>query len=118
YGTVEKQLITQKELMIVPNAPRFLREGDEMSFTSKVTNLSDTTLTVTSAASFFDAVTNENITSKVLKSDSIIKVTVAKGQNIPVSWKLSIPEGTGAIKYRVSASSQQFSDAEEMAIPV
>eukprot|EP00903_Cladosiphon_okamuranus_P000076 g76.t1 len=36
YSLDSKELITQKELMILPNAPRFLREGDEIYFTAKV----------------------------------------------------------------------------------
>ncbi|MBP9600701.1 MAG: carboxypeptidase-like regulatory domain-containing protein, partial [Lutibacter sp.] len=33
--------VTQKELMVLPNPPRFLREGDEIIFSSKISNLSD-----------------------------------------------------------------------------
>ena len=33
------QTVTQKELMVVPNAPRFLREGDAIVFSAKITNL-------------------------------------------------------------------------------
>ncbi len=43
-GFITKQTITQKELMIQPNPPRFLREGDEIYFTAKVSNLSDDSL--------------------------------------------------------------------------
>ncbi len=38
---VYNETVTQKDLMIVPNPPRFLREGDEIYFTAKVSNLSD-----------------------------------------------------------------------------
>ena len=33
--------VTQKELMVIPNPPRFLREGDEIIFSSKIANLSN-----------------------------------------------------------------------------
>ncbi|MEP7251403.1 MAG: MG2 domain-containing protein, partial [Ginsengibacter sp.] len=39
YGT--KTVITQKDLMAQPNAPRFLREGDQMEFSAKIVNLGD-----------------------------------------------------------------------------
>ncbi len=32
YGMFEKEIVTQKDLMVIPNPPRFFREGDEMSF--------------------------------------------------------------------------------------
>ena len=46
FGSSTKEIITQKELMVQPNAPRFLREGDKMEFSSKIVNLSDKELLV------------------------------------------------------------------------
>ncbi|MEW6712514.1 MAG: alpha-2-macroglobulin family protein, partial [Candidatus Riflebacteria bacterium] len=40
-GGLVGETITQKDLMVQPNPPRFLREGDKLRFTAKVTNLSD-----------------------------------------------------------------------------
>ena len=40
-GYAERTVITQKDLMVQPNAPRFLREGDQMEFSAKIVNLSD-----------------------------------------------------------------------------
>ena len=45
-GQLERQLITRKELMIQPNMPRFLREGDTATLMAKVMNLTDSDLTV------------------------------------------------------------------------
>ncbi len=33
--------VTQKELMVIPNAPRFLRQGDEISISTKIANLTE-----------------------------------------------------------------------------
>ena len=41
---VYNETVTQKDLMIMPNPPRFLREGDEIYFTAKVSNLSDSSI--------------------------------------------------------------------------
>lgn len=35
-GYIEKTTVTQKPLMVQPNAPRFLREGDKMEFSAKI----------------------------------------------------------------------------------
>ena len=32
FGYSSKEIVTQKQLMVQPNAPRFLREGDKMEF--------------------------------------------------------------------------------------
>src|SRR5690606_17564038 len=36
--------VTQKELMVIPNAPRFLRQGDQISISTKISNLTDNPL--------------------------------------------------------------------------
>ena len=51
-GSLERQLITRKELMIQPNMPRFLREGDTATLMAKVMNLTDSDLTVKVEFSF------------------------------------------------------------------
>jgi uncharacterized protein YfaS (alpha-2-macroglobulin family) len=45
FGYKESTIITQKTLMVQPNLPRFVREGDQMELVVKISNLSDTALT-------------------------------------------------------------------------
>ncbi len=40
-GLAVKEVVTQKDLMVIPNPPRFFREGDEIEYTAKVVNLTD-----------------------------------------------------------------------------
>ena len=40
-GFIEEHAVTQKDLMVQPNPPRFLREGDAIEFCIKVTNMAD-----------------------------------------------------------------------------
>ena len=44
-GYLEDKVVTAKDLMIQPNPPRFVREGDVIEFTVKVSNQSPTTQT-------------------------------------------------------------------------
>ncbi|MCL2104075.1 MAG: MG2 domain-containing protein, partial [Kiritimatiellaeota bacterium] len=41
YGHIETSAVTQRKLMIIPNLPRFLREGDSIGIPVKVVNTSD-----------------------------------------------------------------------------
>ena len=41
-GLLEDKVVTAKDLMVQPNPPRFLREGDVLEFTVKVANQSAT----------------------------------------------------------------------------
>ncbi len=61
FGSSTKEIVTQKELMVQPNAPRFLREGDKMEFSSKIVNLTDKEMTGTAEFQLFDAATNEPV---------------------------------------------------------
>lgn len=121
YALTTNELITQKELMVVPGDPRFFREGDTFYFSTKITNISDKEQTGKVRLEMFDSVsmnplsqTNKN----PLQTESDQDFTVKAGQSSSVNWKLNIPEGISAITYRVVASSGKFSDGEEKAIPV
>ncbi len=126
-GTIEKELVTQKQLMVIPNAPRFFRENDKMEFSTKISNLSDADMTGTAQIFFYDAVTMKDISSLLLgntaplslgEGQGVRSFTSKKGQSSAVSWNISIPEGVGAITYKVVAKANNFSDGEEMALPV
>ena len=117
-GTTEKTLVTQKELMVVPNAPRFFRAGDKMKFSSKVVNLSESNLTGTVQLELFNALTMQPIDGELKNNTSKQAITLEKEKSIVANWNIEIPEGYSAITYRVTARGGKHSDGEEMAIPV
>jgi len=118
YGQFEKEVITQKDLMVMPNAPRFLREGDKMSFPVKIVNLSEGALTGIAELKFFDARAMKEITEMLLPVKEPLNFTVAKGNSQVLYWDITIPEDIDVIVYRIKAKSGDFSDSEEKAIPV
>jgi hypothetical protein len=118
-GSTTRSVLTQKELMVQPNAPRFLREGDEIEFTAKVSNLSGQALTGTASLQLFDAVNGKAVDLPLANTNATQPFNVAIGQAAPLSWKLKIPVGgPSAVTYRVMASAASFSDGEENALPV
>jgi uncharacterized protein YfaS (alpha-2-macroglobulin family) len=120
-GQFEKEVITQKELMVQPNAPRFFREGDKLTFISKISNLSDKDLAGTTELTLYDALTDKEISSILIENNSLAKIknfSVKKGQSTAIEWNLQIPEGYSAIKYKVVAKAENFADGEEQAVPV
>jgi hypothetical protein len=117
-GQIEKELVTQKDLMIVPNAPRFFRENDKISFTAKVSNLTEKEMTGQAQLFLFDATTEKAIDDLCKNTGGIKTFTASKGQSAALAWDIEIPESVGAIKYKVVAKSGKFSDGEEMVIPV
>lgn len=125
FGQTSNETVTQKELMVVPNPPRFLRENDRISFTAKISNLADKDLNGKAELVLYDAITMQNISHKVMEAVHGKFSTIGerdfsakKGQSTVLSWEVNVPEGIGAITYRVVAKADKFSDGEEMALPV
>ena len=117
-GQIEKTLVTQKDLMIFTNAPRFLREGDTMDFAAKISNISGHDLSGIAELHFFDAMTMKPVDSIMGLIQTAIPFTTATGLSSQASWNIHIPEGLQAVVYRIAASAGTFSDGEENAIPV
>lgn len=110
---------TQKELMVLPNAPRFLRDGDLASINAKISNLSEQSLSGKASIQLWDAITMQDITKELVTSDLEIAFDITKGSSQGVHWKINVPDTKyNAITYRVTAISGGYSDAEENTIPV
>ena len=125
YGQFQKEVVTQKDLMVQPNVPRFFREGDKMTFISKISNLSENELKGFADLKLYDALTDKEISASMIEAVSGPFPTIGyrdfmikKGQSTSIEWNISIPAGYSAIKYRIAAKGGNFTDAEEMAVPV
>ncbi|MCB1178178.1 MAG: hypothetical protein KDK36_11405, partial [Leptospiraceae bacterium] len=117
-GYTENSTVTQKDLMVVPNPPRFFREGDTIQFTSKINNLSEEDFNGEINLKLFDSLTMKPIEEKFGISDKPQNFTSKKGESGVVDWKLKIPEGVSAVTYRIIGKAGKFSDGEEMTIPI
>ncbi len=118
YGSLLRTAVTQKELMVVPNAPRFFREGDEIVFPAKISNLSDAELSGGATLQLFDAVSMRPLDEAFGLTDATRPFRSVKGSSAVVSWKLRVPENADAVVYRVIAKAGEFSDGEEAPLPV
>ncbi|MEL6831660.1 MAG: alpha-2-macroglobulin family protein [Bacteroidota bacterium] len=119
FALNQKEVVTQKELMILPNAPRFLREGDQLQFTAKVSNLSEEPLSGEAALELFDLTSQEDLTGRFGLSNNTQTFTVEADASQAVAWTVQVPaDAAGTLGYRVVARSGNFSDGEEAALPV
>ena len=118
YGFTEKEIVTQKELMVMPNPPRFFREQDEIYFSAKVSNLSEKDLNGTAKLELFDALTMQPIDTDLGNTNASQNFSAKQGQSAPLSWKLNIPKGIMAVTWRVVAKAGNYSDGEESTLPV
>ncbi|QIX60914.1 hypothetical protein HER32_06860 [Hymenobacter sp. BT18] len=118
-GLLRRDLVTQKSLQVTANAPRFFREGDQLRFSAKLSNLTAQPLSGTTQLFLFDARTQQPIESKVLQGAAQQQFKLAANQSTAVSWSLRIPETAEgqvpleAITYRVVASAELSRKKEE-----
>lgn len=118
-GYTTNTLVTQKPLMVQPNAPRFMREGDKMEFSAKVVNLSEKEITGTAQLELLDATTNKPIDGWFKNIFPEQHFTIAAGQSGAVKFPIEIPHNfNSALTYRIIAKAGDASDGEEMALPV
>ncbi|MEO4006403.1 MG2 domain-containing protein [Flavobacterium sp. CAU 1735] len=114
----EDQIVTQKDLMITPNFPRFLREKDTLYISAKIANMTYETKSGIATLQLFDATTMEPIDHKTANQNNIKNVVIPAKGNTEVSWKIVIPEGIQGVQYKIVAKSGNFSDGEENILPV
>lgn len=117
-GTVTNELITQKEVAISANAPRFFRENDRMVFTAKVNNLTEAALGGKAMLRLYDATNMQPVDGQLLKSEQTVSFTVPAEGSTGVSWTLLIPEGIPAVTYKLTAQAGSHTDGEEKIVPV
>lgn len=125
-GYLSGKVKTQKDLMVMPNMPRFLRQGDNIQISTKIVNLSDKTLDGNATIQLLDAQTLQPL---ALTSFMQLKWSEAekeakqfraeKGQSTTATWNLHVPESRYTpILVRIIAKSGAFSDGEENTLPV
>ncbi|MDH7444796.1 alpha-2-macroglobulin family protein [Aquimarina sp. 2201CG14-23] len=117
-GTQLLETVTQKELMILPNPPRFLREGDQIVFSTKVSNISAKDLTGIIELQLVDPLTGKSIDADLQNTNIRQDFSVKATGNTNVSWELQIPDTAQAVQYKIVAKAGEFSDGEQNALPV
>ena len=117
-GLLTDKVVTAKELMIQPNAPRFVREGDTLEFTVKVSNQSAARQTGTVRLSLADLVSLESVDAKLGNSAPDQAFDIPAGESKGFSWKLRVPDGLNALSYKAVGSTGRLSDGEEGYLPV
>jgi len=108
-GYIEAKVVTQKKLMVEPSMPRFLREGDEIELSVKVTNTSDAKQKGKVSLKFSDK----------LKELGEEKFALDAGKSVSVKWVVKVPDtAAGITKYTVLAKAEDYGDGEEGYLPI
>lgn len=117
-GYMEKEIVTQKQLSISANTPRFLREGDTVTVSARLANLSAGQLKGKLSLQLFNGLNMQPVSLLVDANDAQQDFDVAASTNKAVFFKLAVPSDIDALTYRLTADAGQFSDGEENTLPV
>lgn len=110
------ETVTQKDLNLIPNFPRFFRAGDQVKISAKITNLSDEKLNGTAQLKLIDELTGQEV--NLLKTKRVVNFKTDSKASAQVEWMLEIPENLMAVRYEISAKAGRFTDGETAIIPV
>lgn len=117
-GHFSQEVVTQKEVMVMPNLPRFLRGGDQISISTKILNLLEEPQKISATLEILNAATKEPLNLFIDGENHIQALDIsAKGQG-EVTWNLSLPEKVGAVIVRILARGDAHTDGEEHVLPV
>ncbi len=114
----QREVVTRKPLMVVPNLPRTLRVGDRITLTTRIDAL-EKEVSGTASIELFDPRTNQVINDRALFGEAEHPFTAAPGASGIAAWELEVPEGLDMIGMRVMAlGGEGIGDGEEHVLPV
>jgi len=117
-GYLERMIVTQKQLSISANMPRFLREGDTITLSARLVNLTTSPLKGKVQIQLFNALNMQPVSLLINAKDEKQNFDLAAATNKAISFKLFIPAGLEALTYKLTADAGQFTDGEENTLPV
>ncbi len=115
YGEIIRKAVSQKKLMLAPNMPRYLREGDKTSISATIHNLSEETLSGTVQMECFNPNTDK---TTIIIANASQPFEVEAGKSVAIDWSFDVPLGLDLTAIKLVARSATYSDGEQHLIPV
>ena len=115
-GLLEDHAVTAKDLMVQPNPPRFLREGDTVEFTVKVSNQGDKPLRGKVQLTFNQALNNQPADKLLNVRPTEQDFDIPAKESRTCAWRIHVPDGCGFLTYKAVGAAANVSDGEEGAI--
>ena len=117
YGLYADKVTTSKPLMVIPNLPRFLRRGDDVTITAQIVNQSDGAMNGRARIELFNPETDEPV---ICLTKSQKPFDLAAGETSTVSWRFMVPDylADDLLGCRIVADAEQGSDGEQHWLPV
>lgn len=115
-GSLEAITMTRKDMMVIPNLPRFMRQGDKTTISTKISNLSEDAITGKVRIEFFDPTNDMLIDLNI--NNQFQTFNIEKNASTSAEWTFQVPANIDMIACRIIAENELFSDGEQHIIPV
>ncbi|WP_407405269.1 alpha-2-macroglobulin family protein [Sodaliphilus sp.] len=107
-----REVLTQKEVMVKASLPRFVRTGDKATLTASVMNATDEPRQAKAMIELFDPRTGNVVATKEFDEQLQPNGTNA----VSIDW--DVPESLAFVGFRIKAASGKHSDGEQVMVPV
>ena len=113
YGMLEGSAVAQKEVMIQPNMPRFIREGDEATITARIFNTSDHDISGKATLRLINPETDAVV------YEQTEPFALGAGATTTASFRMSFDKAPLSLLIcQVTARGDGFSDGEQHYLPL
>ena len=114
HGYLEGESVAQKDVMIQPNMPRFIRIGDKATLSARIFNMTDGQLSGTARLQLIDPESNQTVYSE--QTNCLLPANGTSAVSFHVD--ASELETYSLLICKMSVSSETFSDGEQHYLPV
>lgn len=118
-GSFITEIDTRKQLMVIPQIPRFLREGDQIELITQIANTGDSELTGQVSLELINAATEKPIDGWLSNVFPVQYFTVGAGKTSIARFPIQVPYGLNQpLIWRIKAQAGNLSDGEQNILPV
>lgn len=112
FGLIESEAVASKKVMVMPNVPRFVREGDKATMAARVANATDKPVEALVRMQLLDPETERVVCEKKQN------VTIDANATANVDFSFDAQSDTPLLVCRITAEGKGFSDGEQHYLPV
>ena len=113
YGNIEAEAVAKKDVMIQPNVPRFVREGDKASISARIFNTGEKAVQGKATLKLINAETNATVYEKQQN------VSIKAGETKAVSFDVNTDDYEPTMLIvKMTISGKGYSDGEQHYLPV
>lgn len=110
--SVDSTFVSAKPVMVKPNLPRFMRQGDSATVISSVTNTTDSEIKAEVVVELFNPSTGE------VTSSTSTTLTLQPSSTVTCASEVNAPDNSPLLGFRIKATAANFTDGEQNIIEI